>query len=211
VLLAVLAITLGTLWIRSHRRGQPLHDAQLSLVVLVLYSALAALRSFLHPTGTFHFLYLNTLMPVLVYLAAEALPVAIERRCQAPVRDSRVRAFVVTAMLGYAAAGVVWDLDYYAQQTAHWVTPRGIALYNPDHQRRQAWPELLQYILTHTEAGDPIAVLGQEPGFYFWTGRKNPLRQDTLLPGMESSAQDALEIVRRFERHPPASSPSPRG
>jgi hypothetical protein len=70
---------------------------------------------------------------------------------------------------------------------------------------------LLQYILDHSSPGDPIAVLGQEPGFYFWTARQNVLRQDTLLPGMASSASDALEIVRRFEQHPPRLIAIPQG
>jgi hypothetical protein len=69
----------------------------------------------------------------------------------------------------------------------------------------------LDYILTHSDWGEPIAVLGQEPGFYFWTGRRNPLRQDTLLPGMESSAEDAREIVRRFEADPPRLIAIPQG
>jgi hypothetical protein len=70
---------------------------------------------------------------------------------------------------------------------------------------------LLQHILTHSESGDPIAVLGQEPGFYFWTGRRNLLRQDTLLPGMESSPEDGLEIVRRFEGDAPRLIAIPQG
>jgi hypothetical protein len=115
------------------------------------------------------------------------------------------------ALFTYALVGLVWDLDYLSQQTAEWVTPRGTSLYNPNHERRRAWPELLEYILSHTRPGDPIAVLGQEPGYYFWTARSNPLRQDTLLPGMESSAEDAREIVRRMERNPPQLIAVPQG
>jgi hypothetical protein len=211
VLLTVLVVTLGILWIRAHYQQKSLDRTRVLLFALAVYSALTTFRSFLHPTGTFHFLYLDTLFPILVFLAAVVLPQAIERRGQEPMHRSRALVFLVMAMLGYAVAGLIWDVDYFSQQTADWVTPRGTAIYNPNHERRRAWPDLLQHILTHTEPGDPIAVLGQEPGFYFWTGRVNPLRQDTLLPGMESSPEDALEIVRRFERHAPRLIAIPQG
>ena len=211
VLLVVVIITLGILWIRAHVRQQPLGREAVTLGALALYSALAAVRSFLHPAGTFHFLYLDTFFPVLVFLAAVVLPGAVERRWQTPVQGSQVQVLLAVAMVVYGIAGLVWDGDYYSRQTADWVTPRGAARYSPNHERRRAWPELLQYILTHTQPGDPIAVMGQEPGFYFWTGRTNPLRQDTLLPGMESSPKDALDIVQRLERSAPRVIAIPQG
>ena len=211
VLLTTLIIVLGTAWIRAHLRGQPLSLTTGYLTVLVLYTALAAVRSYLYPTGTFHFLYLDTLFPVLLFLTAVLLPLAIVQRWRATVNEARLHGVLMVAILAYAVAGLVWDLDYYSQQVATWEAPRGTALYNPGHERRKAWPGLLQQILIQTETGDPIAVLGQEPGFYFWTGRRNLLRQDTLLPRMESSPEDAQEIVRRFERESPRLIAIPQG
>jgi hypothetical protein len=211
VLLAILILALGIVWIRAHFRRQPLDRSAVILITLALYSALAAARSFLHPIGTFHFLYLNTLFPILLYLAAVLLPKAVERWWQTPVRRSRLQAVVVVLLVGYAAAGLVWDADYLSRLTAEWTTGRGTVRYNPDHERRRAWPELLEQILIHTEPGDPIAVLGQEPGFYFWTDRRNPLRQDTVLPGMETSPGDARDMVLRLERNPPRLIAIPQG
>ena len=211
VLLVFLLLVLAVRWLRAHRLRQPLAPAAGYLVVLALYTALANIRSFLYPTGTFHFLYLDTLMPVVVFLAASAVPAGVATRWRIPVRVSLVQFVVGLAMVGYAVAGLVWDVDYLSQQTATWVTPQGSVLYNPNHERRRAWPELLDAIQAHTEPGDPIAVLGQEPGFYFWTGRQNPLRQDTLLPRMESSPQDAREIVRRMEQSRPRLIAVPQG
>jgi hypothetical protein len=211
LLLAILIVFLGVLWIRAHLKHQPLDRPVLFLTVLATYTALAAVRSFLYPTGTFHFLYLDTLFPVPLFLAAILLPQAIEQRWRTPVDRSRAQLFLAGAMFLYAVAGLIYDWDYLSRLTAEWIAPRGTALYNSQHLRRQAWPELLHDILAHTEPGDPIAVMGQEPGFYFWTGRRNPLRQDTLLPGMASSPADALEIVRRLERDPPRLIAIPQG
>jgi hypothetical protein len=211
VLLTILIIVLGTAWIRAHVRKQPLSLATGYLCVLVLYTALADIRSYLYPTGTFHFLYLDTLFPVLLFLASVLLPLALVQWWEAKVYRARLYRVLMVALLAYAVAGLVWDLDYYSQQDARWEAPRGSALYNPGHERRKAWPDLLKQILLYTETGDPIAVLGQEPGFYFWTGRRNPLRQDTLLPRMESSPEDAQEIVRRFRRDPPRLIAIPQG
>jgi hypothetical protein len=211
VLLAILIVTLCILWMRAHFRKQPLDRMLVYLTTLALYSALAAVRSFLHPIGTFHFLYLDTLFPILLFLAAVVMPTAIERRWQTPVRSARLRVVLMIALAGYAAAGLVWDVDYLSQQTAEWATLRGTARYNPNHERRRAWPELLERILTLTEPGDPIVVMGQEPGFYFWTDRKNLLRQDTVLPGMDTSPEDALHMVQRLEHNPPRMIAIPQG
>jgi hypothetical protein len=172
---------------------------------------LADVRSYLHPAGTFHFLYLDTLFPVMLYLAAVLLPLAAAQGWRTQVHRTRLRSVLGVAMLAYALAGLAWDLDYVSQQDTRWEAPRGTALYNANFERRKAWPELLQQILEHTEPGDPIAILGPEPGFYFWTGRRNPLRQDTLLPRMNSSPEDALEIVRRLETAAPRLIVIPRG
>ena len=211
LLMAAVAGGLSLLWIRAHRQRRALSQRLLAVGVLALYSALAAVRSFLHPIGTFHFLYLDTAFPVLVFLLAMAVPGVIARRWRVPVQPGRVGLLLALGMMAYGAAGGIWDRDYLAQMSAVWATPRGTALYNPHHGRRQAWPELLQQIYAHTEPGDPIVILGQEPGFYFWTERANPLRQDTLLPGMASSSEDAQEIVRRLAESAPSLIAVPQG
>jgi hypothetical protein len=73
----------------------------------------------------------------------------------------------------------------------------------PQSQSERSRIETLQYIISHTEPEDSIAVLGFDPGFYFLSGRKNPLRQDLILPGIGSSPANAQEIVRRLETHQP--------
>jgi hypothetical protein len=211
LLMAATAGVLAILWIRAHRQQQALSQRSLAVGILALYSALAALRSLLHPIGTFHFLYLDTAFPVLVFLLATAVPWVIAQRWRFPVQRSRVDLLLVAGMVAYGGAGVIWDRDYLAQMTAEWATTRGTALYNPHHERRQAWPELLLQIYAHTQPGDPIAILGPDPGFYFWTERANPLRQDMLLPGMASSPEDAQEIVRRLVESAPPLIAVPQG
>jgi hypothetical protein len=148
-------------------------------------------------------MYLDTLLPVVVFAAAVLLPFAVAKRWQVRVRRSRLRLGLTVVMLGYLLAGLTWNIDYMSQHDVTWRANRGTVLYNPRYERRSAWPSLLQQILERTDAGDPIALLGPEPGFYFWTDRRNPLRHDMLLPGLASSSQDAQEIVRRLKRDAP--------
>ena len=211
VLLTLSIVVLGVAWIGAHRRRQPLSLRVGYLCVLSLYTALANVRSFLHPTGTFHFMYLGTFFPVVVFLAAVLLPIAVAKRWRVRVHKSCLHTGLIVAMLGYAFAGLAWDIETISRQDARWNAPRGTVLYNPRYERRPAWPALLQQILEHTDPGDPIALLGPDPGFFFWTGRRNPLRQDMLMPGMASSPQDAKEIVRRLERDAPRLIAIPQG
>jgi hypothetical protein len=181
VLLTILIIVLGIAWVRAHFRGQPLSPA--TGYLFALYSALADIRSYLYPTGTFHFLYLDTLFPVLVYLAAVGLPLAVARQWRARVHAIRLRKVLVAAMLAYAVAGLAWSLNYFSLQDARWEAPRGTARYNASSERRSAWPALLQQVLEHTEAGDPIAVVGQEPGSALGLGAETLSARTLCFPG----------------------------
>jgi len=203
VLMMALILALGLRRWRALRGGQSLSPTEGRLTVLVLYSLLADVRSILYPTGTFHFLYLDTLIPVVLFLAAILIPALAERRWHIPAARTRLGACLGAALLACAAAGLIWNADYLSRLNATWSTPRGAVLFLPDAARRQPWPDLLQYILTHTGPDDSFVVLGHEPGFHFWTGRRNPLRYDTLLPGMASSTEDARDIVQRLEAQPP--------
>jgi hypothetical protein len=195
---------LGVRWYRASLHLQTPDRVEAHLSVLILYSALANLRSFLHPLGTLHFHYVHTLFPVLLYALVQLVPRAMERWGRSPVRPGRTMPVLVGLLGLYALAGLDWDLAHLAQIDTLLASPRGRAYYFADSYRRQPWAALLQYIESHTQPGDSIVILGPEPGFYFWTGRANPLRQDIILPGMSASRADAEEIVRRIQADCPA-------
>ena len=46
-------------------------------------------------------------------------------------------------------------------------------------------------------------VLDFAPGFYFLSGRRNPLWQDCIIAGVGDSPTETDEIVRRLETHQP--------
>jgi hypothetical protein len=65
---------------------------------------------------------------------------------------------------------------------------------------------VLQYIISHTAPDDSIVVLGDGvgmAGYYFLSGRQNPLRQDGFKSWMGSSSAEVEEIARRLETYRP--------
>lgn len=201
--LAALLAYLGVRWLKACRRRQLLSGDELALATLALYSVLADARSFLYPIGTFHFMYLSTAAPALAFVAADWLPRALGGGDGAQAR-ARAGRWVAAAMVAYGVAGAIWEADYIPRMDTRWAAPRGTVWYDDSSPRRKPWPELLQYIVDETLPDEPIAILGHEAGFYFWTGRSNPLRHDAILPGLRTAPGDAREIAQRLEAARPA-------
>ncbi len=198
LLLSLAIAALGAGWLRAYRHRQPIERPAWYLAVLIVYSLLPPARSFFHPLGTFHFQYLDSLFPALIYAGTVLVPRAMERKWDIRAGRTTLQAFWAALLVFYGAAGLAWDVGFLARFNTELATPRGRALVLSDAGGGQPWDKVLGYILSHTGPGDSIAVLGHAPGFYFLSGQDNPLRQDTILPGMGSSPEDAQEIAQRL-------------
>ena len=198
-----LILGLGILWLRARRRGRPLTPTTWIIMALCLYSALGDVRSYLYPTGTFHFHYLNTFFPVLLYPATYLLP-GTTGWFEAPARGRRALAIVIGILVVYGLSGLVWTTSYLARMQTMLPSRRGPVLFYPSTSREPAQVEMMQYLLSHTHPGQTVVIVGHEPGFYFLAGLRNPLRQDTILPGMGSSPAEVQQILGRLAADPPA-------
>lgn len=198
----VLIAVLGFRWLRATRCQQPIDLVEWCYAVLVVYSALVTARFYFNPTIPLFPQYVNTLFPVLIFSVIALVPRAVERWGQINPRRFQAQVFLVAILVLYAGLGFTADVAELSQQNVALTTPRGTLLVS-SNSWDQIQAETLQYIISHTGPEDAIVVVADTPGFYFLSGRKNPLRQDWILSGIGSSPADAEEIVRRLEAHQP--------
>jgi len=203
VLLSALIVLLLVRWLRAYRHKRAIDPVEGFYAILVVYSALVAARFYFNPTDTLLPYYTNTFFPVLVFSLAILIPQALERWGHTGLRRLPAHLFLTAILLMHAIAGFTWEVKAISSCNQALVTPRGTIFPFSSNQPLTAWADTLQYIISHTESGDAIVVLGADPGFYFLGGRKNPLRQDFFRSIMRFSPTDADEVVQRFRAHQP--------
>ena len=151
---------------------------QLARMLLHVRSG-GAYGSFLLPVSVVLFTYLW------VGPFAEALPDLPARR----VARSLAMALLLASAIGTAA---VLASRYRRSYTVAVSTPRGTLVAQPEVGA--AWNEALAYIASHTQPGDPVAVLPEGTSLDFLAGRRNPLREEIVTPGYLDEAGEARAI-----------------
>ncbi|MBU0494838.1 MAG: glycosyltransferase family 39 protein [Chloroflexi bacterium] len=195
-----LFVVLGTRLARANQQRQALDWAEMSVVVLLAYSILVSARFYFYPTNGITFQQTDMLFPVLIFTATGLLPRVLDRYGNIDVPSSLLMMIVAGLLLIYGTVGLGLDVVQLARQNVELVTPRGVVRIGTGDQARA---ETLSHIMTQTEPADFIVVLSFDPGFYFLSGRRNPLRQDMIIAGIGSSPADAREMVERMETHRP--------
>lgn len=198
---------LGLRRARTARMGTPTEPVEGALALLLLYTLLADARSMLHPLGTFHFAFLHTLWPVVLW----ALTVGLPRLAGQPQPGRNTRRLLVALLVCYALGGLGWSATFISRMDTWLVSSRGQMRYDARAPRRHAWNALLATIVAHSAPDAPIAILGHEPGFYFWSVRPNPLAHDTLLPGLRTGPEDGRALFERLSASRPGLVIVPRG
>jgi hypothetical protein len=81
---------------------------------------------------------------------------------------------------------------FRTRNTAAIVTTRGTIITIPDIG--QAWNEALTYIEQNTAPGEAIAVMPEGTSLNFFSGRRNPLREEITTPGFLDEAGEERAI-----------------
>jgi hypothetical protein len=81
---------------------------------------------------------------------------------------------------------------FRARNTVAIATTRGTIIAVPDIG--QAWNEALTYIEQNTAPGDAIAVMPEGTSLNFFSGRRNPLREEITTPGFLDAAGEERAI-----------------
>jgi hypothetical protein len=152
---------------------------QLARILLHVRSG-GAYGSFLLPMSIVMFVYLWT-GPL-----AAALPDAAPRRA--------ARAIVLSLLLASAVGtAIVLAYRYRHTDTVAIRSPRGTLIASADVGT--AWNDALAFIAQRTVPGDYVAVLPEGTSLLFLAGRRNPLRDEIVLPGLLDAAGEARAIA----------------
>jgi len=205
VLLPILIILAIIRWFKAYRRQQVTSQVEWFYAVLTVYSTLVAARYYFDRADSWLPQHVNTLFPVLIFSLAILVPQAVERWGPTELRRFRVTFFLAAILLIHTGAGFILDVWWLSLPSAELTTPRGVvrmssAINSPSQI------DAIRYIISNTKPEDSIVALEFHTGaagFYFLSGRRNPLRQDCIIPGIGSLPADAKEIVQRLEAHPP--------
>jgi 4-amino-4-deoxy-L-arabinose transferase-like glycosyltransferase len=100
-------------------------------------------------------------------------------------------------ILMFAATAIVFGVRYRKNFSYEIATPRG-HLFAP-RATGQGISEALNFISTHTNPGESVAVLPEGSDLTFLTGRRMPLRHQILIPGLMSE-RDEQEAIQRLQQ-----------
>src|SRR5205085_5834994 len=116
-------------------------------------------------------------------------------------KDRRARRLARNIALGLILADVAVTAGllayrFRARNTTAIATPRGTIIAVPDVG--QAWNEALAYVEQHTTPAEAIAVMPEGTSLNFFTGRRNPLREEITTPGFldEAGEERAIRQLR---------------
>ena len=191
-------------WVRIYARGQrELPAIERKLGVLVVYSCLAAARFyFAFPIATQDY-HVNTLALVAIFFLARWLPRKLAASGERTLRVGRGHALLVVAMLLWAAGNLWWGIVHFYNILDHTVaSPRGTVMLSR-YAYTEAFLQPLQSIMSKTQEGDHVYVLGPFPGLYFLSGRRNPTKLDYVDSSMDYPPAELDDMLARLESSQP--------
>jgi hypothetical protein len=203
VVFVVMAVTSGLDWDKGPFLAMPFlligvivaHGRKAwSSPILTVYAvfALACVgRMLLHVRsgGAYASFLLPMSVVIFVYLWME--PFARLFRAPRVQQAARATALVLLVLNGIITAGLTAH-RYRARNPAVIETARGTMRTGPD--LAQAWNEALAYIEAHTQPGDAVAVMPEGTSLDFFSGRRNPLREEITTPGYLDAARELRAI-----------------
>ncbi len=195
--LRALPLLLLALIVLEWRRGNNANPARF---IVAVYSLAVLTRVVLRvPSGgAFGSFFLPTSLLLVYYWLTQALPQALQKWTQDEQAVARARTigrglFVAAWLITAVVFGIRYRTNYgYAINT-----PRG-TLYTT-RQIGPVYREALDFIATHTQPDEAIAVLPEGSDLTFLSGRRMPLRHQILIPGLLSERDEtaAIELLER--------------
>ena len=198
LLLVTVAAGIGA-FVRAERSGIPAAQLQAATMVIIAVSALGslarillrvstggALSSFLLPGSVILFVYIW-----LVIFPAFLADPATRRRATQLVSVALIATVLITAV----TLSVRYRRKFpYPLVTARgtWRTPTDVGI---------AFTQALQFIEKRTVPGDAVAILPEGTSLVFLSERRNPLRDEILLPGIldATGEERAIQSLRRLQ------------
>ena len=166
-----------------------------TLFILAVYSLAVLARVALRvPSGgAFGSFFLPTSLLLIYYALTNTLPQSLQRW----THDERValtaqktgRALFVTA---WCVTAIVFGIRYRTNYSYIINTPHGTL--HTTQQSGPAYRAALDFIATHTQPNEAVAVLPEGSDLTFLSARRMPLRHQILIPGLMSERDETAAI-----------------
>jgi len=198
ILLIIIAILTWRWW----RYGiESLTQTSQILLILSVFSVIAIARMFLNVSlsSAYTPFTLPTVIIIFLWLLFRCAPGLLlieERLCE----RARI-CTVIFASAVIAALTILYALEYRRLYTFEIGTSRGHFFIGPDIGRPMA--EAIRHIQQHTAPDDEALVLPQGTGLNFLTGRRYPLREECIVPGLVEGERETAVIERLAARRVP--------
>lgn len=183
----VLAGLIG--WL-SLRRDKTDRDRLVLLYAIFALAQLARLLLHVRSGGAYGSFVLPVSVVVFTYLWVEPFAASLP---DPGARRLAVRIALALLLISTIGTAVILGYRYRRSNTVAVVSARGTMIVPPEIG--PAWNEALAFIDTHTQPGDPVAVLPEGTSLVFLSGRRNPLREEIVTPGFLDSAGETRAIA----------------
>ena len=186
-------------FVRANRDGTPAMQIHAGIMVILAASALGSLTRILFRVSTGGALS-SFLLPgsivLFVYLWIVIFPLFLPD--PATRRRAAQLASIVLAASVFAAA-VTLSVRYRRKFSYPLVTAQGTWRTSPD--LGVAFDQALHFIEGKTVSGDPVAIMPEGTSLLFLSGRRNPLHDEIVLPGILDAAGEERAIERLRSSH----------
>jgi 4-amino-4-deoxy-L-arabinose transferase-like glycosyltransferase len=171
-----------------------------TLTVYAVFALACVARMLLHVRsgGAYASFLLPMSVVIFVYLWME--PFARLFRSPRVQAAARATALVLLVLNGIITAGLTAH-RYRVRNPAPIETTRGTMFTGRD--LAQAWDEALAYIESHTRPDDAVAVMPEGTSLDFFSGRRNPLREEITTPGYLDAARESRAIEQLAQARAP--------
>lgn len=194
VLGAMMAVSAWQLW-RRHSRGEPLEPRDQIVFLLAVFSMIGIGRVFLNMSlwSPYTLFTAPTVFVLYCYLFFRAAPAALLSSDRAGLYARNI-AMVLTAM--WVTSLGIQHVDSARVNDVEINAPRGRLLTDITMGRPLA--DAIRFVGERTQPGDYVLNVPQGSIVNFLADRRNPLREDILVPGMlpPDREADAIERVK---------------
>jgi 4-amino-4-deoxy-L-arabinose transferase-like glycosyltransferase len=195
LLLGLIAAALASYWKEWRREGRP---RRFTLVFLVLatfaFGSIGRILFRVSTGGALSSDLLPAAVVLFVYIWMEIVPGLLPERT---ARETAARAVAAVLVVALVATAATLSARYRKKFTYPIVTPRGTMYAAPD--LGVGFSQAMQFVEANTQPGDWLAVMPEGTSLDFFTGRRNPLRDDITVPGMLDQAGE-LRAIADIER-----------
>lgn len=181
IVLAVLLTAGLREYIHKLRHAEEPDTHSLQLLLIVVFALLSLMRIFLRVStgGALSSVLIPASFLVFVYCWTHIFPALFTDENE---RTTAMRMAMAVLLVAVAASAITLSIRYRSKFTYRLATARGTMLTQPD--LGQAFNEAAEFLARQSSAKDFVAVAPEGTSLNFLCDRRNPLRDEILVPGM---------------------------